>query len=188
MSILSSIAIKLAEAEGGEHGGITTPYSWLPEWYEIVFGGLASVIVLGGLAKFAIPALKKALAARTEGIEKDLVHAHNNKVSAENQASFVRGNLGDIEAERARLMAEADETAERVLSEGRARIEVDARELESRAQGEIAAGGNRFLTEIQANVSSIAAAATEHVVRGQLDQATHVQLIDDVIARIGASR
>ena len=172
--MLASIVLRLAE-EGGEHGGLPeTPKAWLPESYEIIYGGIAFVVVAGLIFKFAIPALKKALAARSEQIEKDLVHAHNDQVSAQNDAAYVRKNLGDIDAERSRLLAEADAEATRVLTDGRARFEVEVRELEAQCRGRYSrrpAAGSRANCKCQ--VASIAAAATEHVVQGSLDSATH---------------
>jgi F-type H+-transporting ATPase subunit b len=169
-----------------EHTGITTPNVWLPEWYEIVFGGLASIIVFGALAKFVLPPMKKALKARSEGIAKDLLQAHNNKQNSVNLAATIRSDKGDIEAERARILAEADATAAKVLADGRARIELEASEAESKAQADIAAGQGRIAAEVQGQVAVLAAAATEHVVMGSLDHSTQVRLVEEFIAKVGA--
>lgn len=182
MNVLATIAIRLAEEEAHPP---ETPNAWLPETFEIIYGGLAFFVVAFGLWKFAIPQLKKSLAARSDQIEKELTQSSNDRVSAENSAAYVRSNLGDIEAERARMLAEADEHAERVLAEGRMRVANEVRELESRASSDVQAGGSRLAVELQSQVASIAAAATEHVVRGSIDAATHDRLIEDVIAKIG---
>ena len=48
-------------------------HHWLlPETAEIVYGGLASVIVIGALVKFAGPSIKKSFNARTAKIQKEL--------------------------------------------------------------------------------------------------------------------
>jgi F-type H+-transporting ATPase subunit b len=185
MSLLASILIA---AEEGGHGGITTPYKWWPEPYEIIWGGIASLLVFGALFKFAGPQFKKALAARREGIATDLMKAHNNKVSAEHTAANIRSDKGDIQGERTRLFAEADETAARVLSEGRARIEVEVREAESKGLADIEASKGRVGAEIQGQVATLAAAATEQVVRGSIDAVTQQRLIEDFIAKVGGSR
>lgn len=169
-----------------EEGTITTPYKWWPEWYEVAFGGAASLLVFGALAKFALPAMKKALAARSEGIALELDKAHNNKQSAISTAAIIRQDKGDIGAERARLLAEADATAERVLSEGRARIDAEVKEAESKGLADIEAGKGRLTAEVQGQVASLASAATEHVVTGSLDDATQQRLIEDFIAKVGA--
>jgi len=49
----------------------TQTHSWiLPETAEIIYGGLATVIVVSALAKFAGPMIKKSFSARTEKIQK----------------------------------------------------------------------------------------------------------------------
>jgi F-type H+-transporting ATPase subunit b len=164
----------------------TTEFSWLPEWYEIAFGGAASIIIIGALIKFVLPQMKKALAARSEGIGKELLQAHNNKQNSVNLAATIKADKGDIEAERARILADADTEAARVLSEGRARIEVEATEAEAKATADIEAGQGRLTNEVQGQVATLAAAATEHVVTGSLDHATQVSLIEDFIAKVGA--
>jgi F-type H+-transporting ATPase subunit b len=184
--VIFSVVRFMAE-EGGEHA-TNTPNSWFPEWYEIAFGGAASIIIIGALVKFVLPPMKKALAARSEGIGKELLQAHNNKQNSVNLAATIKADKGDIEAERARILADADTEASRVLSEGRARIEVEATEAEAKATADIEAGQGRLTNEVQGQVATLAAAATEHVVTGSLDHATQVSLIEDFIAKVGASR
>jgi F-type H+-transporting ATPase subunit b len=169
-------------AEGGEEVRINTHSAWWPETYEIIWGGLASLI----LFKFVVPQLKKALTARSEGIAKELVQAHNNKQSAIASAAIIREDKGDISAERTRLLAEADQEAARVLAEGRARIAADAAAAEAKGLSDIEAGKGRFNAEVQGQVASLASAATEHVVMGSLDEATHQRLIEEFISKVGA--
>ena len=164
----------------------TTEHAWLPEWFEIAFGGAASIIIIGALAKFVLPQMKKALQARSERIGKELLQAHNNKQNSINLASTIKADKGDIEAERARILADADTEAARVLSEGRARIEVEVTEAQAKATSDIDAGQGRLTNEVQGQVAALAAAATEHVVTGSLDHATQVSLIEDFIAKVGA--
>jgi F0F1-type ATP synthase membrane subunit b/b' len=180
-------SLLVAAEAAGEHA-TNTPNSWLPEWFEIAFGGAASIIIIGALLKFAIPAMKKSMTARSEGIGKELQQAHNNRQNSINLAATIRSDKGDIAAERTRILAEADVTAARVLSEGRARIEVEAAEAETRASADLEAGQGRMTAEVTGNVASLAAAATEHVVKGSLDNATLVGLIEDFIAKVGASK
>ena len=70
----------------------TITHHWLlPETAEIVYGGLASVIVIGALVKFAGPSIKKSFNARTEKIQKELDDAAGAKVTAESDAkTFVQ--------------------------------------------------------------------------------------------------
>jgi F-type H+-transporting ATPase subunit b len=185
MNALLAIA-RFVTSEAGEEARINTHSSWWPETYEIYAGGLASLIVFGALFKFVLPQMRKALTARSEGIAKELVQAHNNKQSAIASAAIIREDKGDISAERTRLLAEADQEAARVLAEGRARIAADAAAAEAKGLADIETGKGRLNAEVQGQVASLASAATEHVVMGSLDTATHQRLIEDFISKVGA--
>ncbi|MFM8380606.1 MAG: hypothetical protein ACKOA6_01240, partial [Actinomycetota bacterium] len=69
-----------------------------------------------------------------------------------------------------------------------ARLTTELAELESKAQSEIAASANRVGDELRAEVARLSIAAVDHVVTGSLDAATHQELIENFITRVGASR
>jgi F-type H+-transporting ATPase subunit b len=167
----------------------TKTHHWLlPETAEMVYGIPASLIVFYMLYRFGWPAMKKGLEGRTARIQKDLDHAAASRAAADTEAARIRTALGDIEAERARLMSEADAEASRLLSEGRARLEQEAVDLEARADAEAAHLVSRGSDELRGEISQLAAAASEQLVAAELDEATHQQLIEAFIARVGAAR
>ncbi len=61
-----------------------------PALPEIVWGGLAFLIVLAVLMKFAFPALKKGLKARQDQIRDDLEGASRAREEAEAEAAEYR--------------------------------------------------------------------------------------------------
>jgi F-type H+-transporting ATPase subunit b len=164
-------------------------HHWLlPETVEIVYGGLAFLIIAGLLWKFALPAAKKAMAARTEKIQGELDASEADRTSAQAEATEIRRAAGDIESERARLLAEADAQAETLLSEGRARLDQEVAELEARAEADIASATGRATDELRAEISRLAGDATERVLAGgAIDAQTHNDLIEAFIQKVGAS-
>ena len=70
------------------------------------------------------------------------------------------------------MLADADSTADRVLVEGRARLDQEVADLQSRAEAEIASAGSRVATELEAEVGVLAGDAAERIVVRQLDDAT----------------
>ena len=130
MNSLFSLLVSSAEGELTYE----THHWLLPETAEIIYGGLASVLVIGALVKFAGPMIKKSLAARTERIQADMDNARNTRETAEVEAGRIRTALGDISAERSRILAEADAQAAAVLSEGRARVQAEMVEVEKQCQ------------------------------------------------------
>jgi F-type H+-transporting ATPase subunit b len=165
----------------------TTPSWILPEGYEILFGGIASVLVFALLYWKAWPFAKKGLQARTARIQKELDGAVAATTSAADEAARIREAKGDITAERARLLAEADEQAAQLLIDGRARIDAEAAELEAKAEADLASFAQRSGEELRAEIARITAEAADRLVDQHLDEATHQDLVEQFIAKVGRS-
>ena len=200
MSVLGIIAINLSGKiaaispfAGGEEyhpdadGYVTTHHWLLPETDEIIYGGIASLLIFVALWKFGGPAVKKGMAARTERIQKELDAAAADKASAAAEAAQIREAKGDIEAERARILADANAQAAAVIEDGRARLLQEVAELEAKGIADIASAQGRVGDELRAEVARLSAAAVDHVVSGSLDDSTHQELIEHFINRVGAS-
>jgi F-type H+-transporting ATPase subunit b len=167
----------------------TQTHSWiLPEQAEIIYGGLASVIVIGALVKFAGPSIKKGFNARTAKIQKELDDAAGAKVTADSDAKNIRAALGDIAGERARMLAEADTQAAAVLSEGRVRITAEVAELEAKAEADLSSALGRSSDELRAEISLLSSIATPLVVQATLNDQTKNELIESFISSVGAGR
>jgi F-type H+-transporting ATPase subunit b len=164
-------------------------HHWLlPETAEIIYGGISSVLVIGALVKFAGPMAKKALAARTERIQGDMDNARDTRSKAEAEASTIRTALGDINAERSRILAEADAQAAVVLSEGRARVATEMADIEAKAMTDIANAAGRVGDELRAEISRLSAVAIERVVASTVNDSVRQDLIENFISKVGASR
>ena len=164
-------------------------HHWLlPETAEIIYGGIASLIIFAALYKFALPAAKKGMAARTERIQKELDDAANAKSKATSDATAIRSALGDIAAERSRILADADAQAAAVLQEGRARVAKEVADLEAKADADLAAAQGRSNDELRAEISLLAAKATPIVIQRTLNDQTKNELVESFIANVGAAR
>jgi F-type H+-transporting ATPase subunit b len=184
---MNSLLSLIAASPGGPLTYET--HHWLlPETAEIIYGGLASVLVIGALVKFAGPMAKKALVARTERIQGDMDNARNARAKAETEASTIRTALGDINAERSRILAEADAQAAAVLSEGRARVQAEMVEVEAKAMSDIANATGRVGDELRAEISRLSSIAIERVVASTVNDSVRQDLIEGFISKVGASR
>ncbi|MFZ1491372.1 MAG: hypothetical protein WAS51_15655 [Ilumatobacteraceae bacterium] len=190
MSPLALLAARLPMSEFGiDDDGYVTSHHWLwPERAEIIYGGLASIIIFAALIKFAGPMAKKAMEARSARIQTELDNASADRTAATAEAERIRQALGDIGTERARLLAEADAQAAGLLSEGRSRLAQELIDAEERAAAEIASAAGRAGDELHADISRLAAEATDRVVAETLDESVQHDLVESFIARVGASR
>lgn len=187
MNVLGSIIVPMAKCGIDENGECVTEYPFWPARAELLYGGIAALIIFALLFKFAWPQMKKSLADRTARIQKELDDAAADETAAGAEAAQIRQALGDIEAERARILAEADAQAAAVLTDGRARLEAELADLRAKAEADIASARSRSTDELRSEISRLSSAAVDHVVRGSLDEGTHQQLIESFIARVGAA-
>lgn len=163
-----------------------TPSKFWPEGYEMLFGIPASLIVFFLLWKFAGPAVKKGMTARTAKIQAELDAGEADRVAADAEAAKIRQAKGDIGAERSRLLAEADTQAAAVLEDGRTRLAQETADLEARAEADLAAAAARSGDELRAEIAKLSSAAVDQVVTGSLDDATQQALIESFVATVGA--
>jgi F-type H+-transporting ATPase subunit b len=184
--------IELCEDQGGDlhcdKEGITTHDPILPETAEIIYGGIASILIFALLYKFAWPQIKKGMAARTERIQKELDESAQASADAATEAARIRAAKGDINAERERMLADADRQAAAVLEEGRARLTQELADNEARGVADIAAARSRAGAELRAEIARLSSAAIDQVVNGSIDGATHQQLIEAFIAKVGSGQ
>lgn len=167
--------------------GITT-HSWIwPERAELIYGIAASLIIFALLVKFAGPAMKKGMAARTARIQKELDDAAGDKASAATEAADIRQAKGDIGAERERLLADAAAQAEAMLADGRSRLETEVAEMKARAIADIETAKGRSADELRGEIARMSASAAERAVAESIDDATHQDLIEAFIQKVGAS-
>jgi F-type H+-transporting ATPase subunit b len=163
-----------------------TPSKFWPEGYEMLFGIPASLIVFYLLWKFAGPTVKKGMASRTAKVQAELDSGEADRVAAEAEAALIRQAKGDIAAERARLLADADLQAAALLQDGRARLQQELIELQQRAEADLVSLAARSGDELRAEIARLSIAAVDHVVTGSLDDTTQQALIEEFIAKVGS--
>ena len=164
---------------------IEAPNPILPEVNEIIWGGLAFVVLLALLWKFAVPAIKGGMQARTDRIRDDLTAAEQAREEAEATLADYQAQLADARAEANRIIDEARQTADSLRADLEARAETDIVEMRDRAAADIEASRAQALADLRGEVSSLAFGAAEQVIGRQMaDRDVQVGLIEDYINQV----
>ena len=158
----------------------------VPALPEIIWGGLAFLIVLAVLIKFAFPALKKGLKDREEKIREDIESASRAREEAETEAEQYRAAIGDARSEANTILEEARADAERIRRDVVGRAEAEANEVRERAQEDIRLAQERAMSDLRAQVADLSIGLAEKVVERNLDRATQQALIDSYIDSVGS--
>jgi F-type H+-transporting ATPase subunit b len=176
-------------AEGGSVDDCqAAPNPLLPEMKELIWGGLAFLIVFFFIWKKGLPAIKQGMDARTERIRSDLDAAEAQRTEADTLLADYRAQLADAKNESARIIEEARQSADALKKDQEARLQTELADLRSKAAADIEAAKVQAIADLRGEVATLAVGAAEVVVGRNLDQATQVQLIEDYINQVSNQR
>lgn len=162
------------------------PSPILPAKNELIWGTFCFFVLLGAIAKFGYPALRKGMDGRTERIRSDLARADEAKAEAEASAAEYQQRLSAARQEATRIIEDARAAADSLKAELQKRAEADIVESRHRAQAEIEASKGQAMADLKGEVAQLAIRAAEMVVEKSLDNATQVQLVENYIASVGS--
>ena len=166
----------------------SAPNPIIPEVNEIIWGGIAFVVLLALMQWKLFPAVKRAMDRRTAKIKEDLDVAEQTRAEAGEVKSRYEAELADAKAEAGRIIDGARQEADRVRADLIARAEADAAEVRKRSAQDVEVAKRQALADLQSEVSGIVIGAAEKVIRRNLDHDAQNELIEDYIARVGSEK
>ena len=164
------------------------PSPILPATDELVWGSISFILLLGLMWKFAFPAIKKGMDARTERIRADLDAAENAKSEAVTVLDGYRAELAGAKAEAGRIIEEARTAADALKKDQAARLQDELAEIRARATADIESAKVQAIADLKGEVAQLAVGAASVVVHKNLDAATQTQLIEDYINQVATTR
>lgn len=167
---------------GADSGGI---HQILPAANELIWGAVSFLVLFWLLAKFAFPAMNKALQDRSDKIRGDLEGAEQDRAQAAEALREYRAQLAAAREEAAGIVEEAKRRAEQVAADLRARAEENANRIVESAQREIQGERERAVAEIRREVGALAVDLAGRVIGDSLDRDRQLQLVDRYIDEIG---
>ena len=171
----------LEKFEDDLEGCVEAPSPILPELDEIIWGGLAFLILFAFMWWKGIPAVKRAMDARSEKIRSDLDAADLAKADALRTKSEYEAQLADAKTAAAAIIDEARAQADQLRQDLQARAEADIAEQRFRAAADIESSRRQAIDDLRTEVAAIAVGAAERVVGASLDADVHRSLIDGYI-------
>jgi F-type H+-transporting ATPase subunit b len=176
--------IEQAEAADDPEACNEAPSPILPPVNELIWGSISFVILFAVLAKFAFPAAKKGMEARTERIKNDLEGAESAKTEANRVLDEYRAQLADAKAEAGRIIEEARQQGDAVRREQEQRLQTELASMRERAAADVESAKAQAIADLRGEVANLAIGAAEVVVGKNLDRDTQTQLVDQYIASI----
>lgn len=168
-------------------GCLEAPDAIVPALDEVIWGGLAFLVLLGFMQWKGFPAVKRAMDARSEKIRNDLDAADDAKTSAQRTRTEYEEKLKNAEEKAAVIIDEARAKASQLKLDLQAQAEAEIAEKRANASAEIDANRSRAIDDLRSEIATIAVDAAEQVVAVTINPETHRQLIDDYIDQVSAS-
>lgn len=176
-------AVHTAVAAAGGEGGEEMPSVLSVPIDELIIGIIAFIIVFGGLAKFALPNIKKTLAERADAIEGGIERAAKAEAEANALAEQYRAQLAAAreEASAIRTQAQADRSA--MIEEARSEARTAAQAVTAQAEAQIAAERSQATAALTRQIGEISVELAAKIVGQSLsDDARVRQTVDEFIA------
>ena len=162
------------------------PNPLVPALYEVFWGAFGLAVVMLGMWKFALPAMRKTLDARADRIRNDLESAESQRLEAEGILGDYRAQLADAKTESARIIEEARQTADDMKQQLAAKAQSDIADMRTQAAADIEAAKAQAIADLRGEVATLAIGAAEQGVGRNLDQDTNVALVEAYINQVGA--
>ena len=150
---------------------------------ELIIGIIAFIIVFGGLAKLALPNIKKALAERTDAIEGGIERAAKAEAEANQLAEEYRAQLAAAreEASAIRTQAQADRVA--IIEEARNEARAAAQQVTAHAEAQLAADRSQATSQLTRQIGEMSLTLAGKIVGQSLDDDARVrQTVEDFIS------
>jgi F-type H+-transporting ATPase subunit b len=180
--------IEEAEAADDPDACQEAPSPILPATDELVWGAVSFAALFLLLRRFAYPAIKQGMEARTERIRTDLQTAETAKAEAQAVLDQYKAQLADARTEAGHIIEEARQAADAIKRDHEARLQSELAEVRTRALTDIEAAKAQAMADLREEIAQLAIGAAETVVQRNLDPATQVELVEDYINQVAAQR
>jgi F-type H+-transporting ATPase subunit b len=157
----------------------------LPETNEIIWGGLAFVVLLLVMWKYALPPVRNMMKQREDRIRDDLERAEQARTEAEGELANYRRQVADARSEAARIIEEARQSADEVKRQIQSQAEADAADTRAQAQEDIRLASERAQADLQGRVAELSIELAEKIVERNLDRDTQLALVESYIGEVG---
>jgi len=158
------------------------------DWGLQIWTLVAFVVLLVLLAKFAFKPIAQALDRRSETIKKSIDDAEKQRAESKKLMEDYQKQLAEARNEAGKIIEEARQLGERVRKEVVEKANTEASAAVQRAQEEINRQKDKGIQEMKDTVADLSVQIASRVIEKEVNEATHRQLIDNLIKDLGKVR
>lgn len=155
---------------------------------EINITLLGQMITFGLLVWFTMkkvwPPLYKAMQERQSRIADGLAAAERGKHEQELAEKRAEEHLREAKQQAAEILSQAQKRANEIVDEAKENARVEGERMKAAAQADIDQEVNRAKEHLRAEVSRIALAGAEKVLKKEIDAKANSQVLNDLVAQL----
>lgn len=157
-------------------------------WESIVFSGVAFLILLFLLNKFAFGPLFSVMEKRREIVLAELNEAEKNRKESSQLLNEQKQEMDKAREEAFRLIEEAKQTSSRQADAILKDASSDAERIKKDALKEIESEKNKAVAQLRSQVSAMSVMIASKIIDKQIDEKSNKELIDKYLQEVGGKK
>ena len=158
------------------------------DWGLQIWTLVAFLVLLALLTKFAFKPIAQALDRRGETIRKSIEDAEKQRADAKKLLEDYQKQVADARSDAGKILEEARQLGERVRKEVVEKANAEASAAVQRASEEIQRQKEKGIQEMKDTVAALSVQIASRVIEKEVNEATHHQLIENLIKDLGKVR
>lgn len=152
--------------------------------FTLVAQGIAFAILIWFTVKFVWPPLLTAIETRQKEIADGLAAAQEGKSALEQAAKKSEASLNEAKQKAAEIIMQAEKRATQIVEEAKNNAKTEGDRIIAGAKAEIDQEVNRAKEGLRAQVSSLAVAGAEKILRREIDAKAHSDMLNQLASEL----
>lgn len=152
--------------------------------YTLLGQMISFAILIWFTVKFIWPPLMAAIEERQARIAEGLAAADRSKKDLAQAEEKVNDVLREARSKAAEIITQAEARANQIVDAAKDEAIAEGNRQKAAAQAEIVSAANRAREDLRRQVSSLAVAGAEKLIRREIDASAHRALLDELAAEI----
>lgn len=152
--------------------------------FTLVAQAIAFAVLIWFTVKFVWPPLLKAIETRQKEIADGLAAAQEGRSALEVAAKKSEAALTEAKQKASEIIGQAEKRASQIVEEAKNNAKVEGDRIIAGAKAEIDQEVNRAKEGLRAQVSSLAVAGAEKILRKEIDAKAHSDMLSKLAAEL----
>ena len=152
--------------------------------FTLIAQAIAFAVLIWFTVKFVWPPLLSAIEKRQKEIADGLAAAQEGKSALEVAAKKSETTMNEAKQKASEIIGQAEKRAAQIIDEAKAAAKAEGDRIIAGAKAEIDQEVNRAKEGLRAQVSTLAVAGAEKILRKEIDAKTHSEMLTKLAAEL----